>query len=108
MEQISDTIKSARKEHKCNLCEGIIKVGESYSHQVNKENGAPYTFKTHLKCGEIASKLDMFADCDDGLTAYDFYNNICEEYYTAINETDGCYSVPFQEKLKAVCDHHLG
>lgn len=108
---ISSSTPIARKDHKCNYCRGIIKKGEKYQRDFLKYDGV-YSWKSHLRCQSIASKLNMFDDCDEGVADEDFYEYIKCEYaklyeklYPETYETD---SIPnFFEQLTFVQNHHL-
>jgi hypothetical protein len=80
MEIIEDGKHIARKEHECNFCHGVINIGEEYEYQKNKHDGEFYTWKTHIKCSELATALKMYENCcyDEGLTDDDFYEYISE------------------------------
>ena len=58
----TDNVK-ARKVYICGLCGKKIVIGEKYFSQVSVDTGRFYTFRKHSKCGFIATKLDMYADC---------------------------------------------
>jgi hypothetical protein len=62
----------ANKEHRCDFCFDKIKKGETYCTSTHKQDGEVYTWKTHKYCSEIASRLKMYDDCDEGVTADDF------------------------------------
>ena len=50
-----------------------------------------YEFKVHLSCLELVSKLNMFEDCDDGLTGNDFVEFVeqeCPESVTGLKFRD--------------------
>ena len=66
MNVISTKNKKANKFHKCDLCGLLINHGEVYNSQVIADGGDIYTFKAHLSCIDIAKKLDMFDNTDDG------------------------------------------
>ena len=60
VEVLKDSYPTARKEHHCQLCGGVIKKGERYHRQSCVLDGQAYDFINHTKCEKIASKLDMF------------------------------------------------
>lgn len=114
METISTKKVKAKKDHKCNLCDGVIEKGSSYRYQFNKQDSDVYAFKSHLSCEEIASHLKMFDDCDYGLTDEIFQESIREEYkflmdlhHTEIYNYEYFVYPTFQEQLKFVHDFHL-
>ena len=73
MELICDETKKARKEHSCNFCGLPINKGNMYNRQVAKIDDI-YTWKSHLHCNEIASRLNMYDDCwDEGVTTDNFH-----------------------------------
>ena len=57
---LKDTYPTARKEHRCQLCGGIIHKGEKYHRQSCAYEGRAYDFINHKKCENIMSELDMF------------------------------------------------
>ena len=96
METISSTKPKARKEHKCNWCGGIIKVGEIYERQFLKYDEV-YVWKNHIICSEIANKLLMFENYDEGLDDSDFCEHIKEEFHN-IQTTDDYKTPDFLEE----------
>lgn len=71
----------ANKEHRCDFCFDKIKKGETYCTSTHKQDGEVYTWKTHKYCSEIASRLKMYDDCDEGVTADDFQETIHSKYF---------------------------
>jgi len=105
MNILRDINRIARKEHRCNYCNGIIQIGEKYNCQTNVYDGDIYTWKAHLRCQDIALELNMFDDCDEGVTTNDFMEIITEAYYQI---QPGPEPIPdFHTRLDCVCDHYL-
>lgn len=77
-------IVTARKEHVCDWCGGKISVGERYSCGVFKIDDI-YSWKNHLKCGELVSVLKMKGDY--GVSGTDFEGYIKEEFNEICIET---------------------
>ena len=77
-------IRVAKKEHRCDLCGFNICAGKKYDWQKNVHDGMLYEFKMHLSCLELASKLNMFEECDDGLTGNDFVEFVEQEYPSSV------------------------
>lgn len=103
MEMICTTRPKAKKQHICNLCGGIINVGEIYERQFNKYDDV-YVFKSHLSCIKLASQLNLFGDCDEGLTG-DYFRDYITEFYMDISSND-CEDMPdFATMLKIVSDY---
>lgn len=71
----------AKKEHRCNFCCEKIRQGETYVTSTHKQDGTLYDWKTHKHCSEIASRLKMYDDCDEGLTEEGFQETIHCEYF---------------------------
>lgn len=101
------------KEHKCDFCCGIIKKGEIYLRSTHKMDGDIYSWKTHEHCAELAHKLHMYDDCDEGLTTENFIENVKEEYkeimsktQTELYESKGFTYPPFAEQLVFVLEYH--
>lgn len=102
----------ANKEHKCDFCCGKIEKGSTYINGVYKYDGI-YSWKTHKSCSEIASKLKMYENCDEGVTTDDFQEFIKHEYsYLMSNFHNEEYEKPdfiipdFQHQLRFVISHH--
>ena len=74
----------ANKEHRCNFCCEKIKQGETYITSTHKQDGTVYDWKAHKHCSEIADRLKMYEDCDEGLTGDDFQETIHSEYFDII------------------------
>ena len=68
MEIVSETTLTARKEHRCELCNRIIHKGQRYRRQFNKDCGDVWSFKGHEECCELESIIDFSdyegVDCD--------------------------------------------
>lgn len=47
MNVLKNTTPTARKEHKCDFCSGVISIGEKYDRQTNVYDGRVY--KSDLK-----------------------------------------------------------
>jgi hypothetical protein len=66
----------AIKEHSCNFCGTKINIGEAYMKSTHKHDGDVYDWKTHKYCAEIADRLKMYDDADEGVTMDDFMETI--------------------------------
>lgn len=91
MQTLDRKIRVAKKIHRCDLCGLRIEVGEKYDWSKNVYDRELYEFKMHLSCLELANKLDMFDECDEGLTSDDFYEFVEQEYpgsVTGLNVKD--------------------
>ena len=53
MDTLSDEIRKARKQHRCNWCGNPINKGEKYRYWVNVDGGAMMPGKAHIKCDQI-------------------------------------------------------
>ena len=100
METLDRKIRVAKKEHRCDLCGFSISAGEKYDWQKNVYDGMLYEFKMHLSCLELASKLNMFDDCDDGLTSDDFAEFVEQEYPSSVT------GLKFRDVLNFVKEKH--
>lgn len=72
---------TARKEHICQHCGCKIQPGQRYYRQTNIYEGRIYDFITHEECSEVASELDMYYYCDDGLDGDTFREEISQYVY---------------------------
>ena len=66
----------AIKEHSCNFCGTKINIGDTYMKSTHKHDGNIYDWKTHKYCDEIANRLKMYDDADEGVTMDDFTETI--------------------------------
>lgn len=81
MQILSQSTPTAKKKHRCDFCGLPINVGEKYENQFIENLGDAYPWKTHPSCSTLASKLDMYRQCDDeGVTEDDFYEFVCLKY----------------------------
>jgi hypothetical protein len=113
MQTLSTKEPKARKQHQCDFCGLIIEIGEVYGLQKNVSGGTLYSWKSHLSCNEIAAKLNMFDNCDEGVTDEDFKENIRIEYqdimqskFNEIYESKDFSFPVFSERLSFVKTHH--
>lgn len=74
----------ASKEHRCDFCSEKIAQGETYLKSTHKMDGNVYDWKTHKYCGEIATKLKMYDNADEGVTQDIFMETISEEHYALL------------------------
>jgi hypothetical protein len=81
MQILSETTPTAKKKHRCSFCGQPINPGEKYELQFIVNDGDAFAWKAHPSCSELASKLDMYRQCDEeGVTEEDFYEIVCSEY----------------------------
>ena len=76
---LDNKIRTARKDHICSYCNGIIHKSEKYDWSKLIYEGELYEWKAHLDCQKIASELWDYADPDEGMTEEDFYT-ACSEF----------------------------
>ena len=100
MEILDRKIRVAKKEHRCDLCGFNIVAGEKYDWQKNVYDGMIGEFKMHLSCLQLASKLNMFEECDDGLTGDDFIEFVEQEYPSSVT------GLKFRDVLNFVKEKH--
>jgi hypothetical protein len=70
-----DTVRTARKEHKCSLCHGVIQKGEKYHDKAGNviDNSYVYSAKECAPCQSVISEY-----VESG--AYDSCEGYCAEY----------------------------
>ena len=100
MQTLDRKKRVARKLHRCDLCGLWIGVGEKYDWQKNVYDGMLYEFKMHLSCLQLASKLNMFDECDEGLTS-DYFVEFVEQEYPDIRT-----GLKWRDVLQFVKDKH--
>jgi len=97
--------QKAQKPHKCDWCGLVINIGIIYERQGVLSDGNMFTWKNHVHCSELATKLKMYDECDEGLSAEDFRENVLEAYrdimrhkYLEIYESEG-FEYPYWRDL---------
>lgn len=71
----------AKKEHRCDLCAEKIFKGDKYIKSTHKHDGDLYDWKTHDWCAELANKMEMYEDADEGLTGDMFMEIVGDKHY---------------------------
>lgn len=69
----SETEQKARKQYTCDLCGGVIPIGQKYTRYSGKYDGEMFDYKLHLPCKAVINEY-----CDR--------NNECEYDEDAISE----------------------
>lgn len=106
MQTLSSKTPVARKDHRCDYCNGKIEKGEKYENSTHVYDGEVYTWKNHLDCHKLAVELNMFEDYI--LTGEDFCDIVSEYFFDFIAADYQTYkNTPFQDRLKAVKDKVL-
>lgn len=70
----------AKKEHRCNFCNYVITTDTKYMKSTHIHADQVYDWKTHKHCAELATKMDMYEYCDDGLTMDDFMAAVSDKH----------------------------
>lgn len=98
MELLEKTTPTARKDHRCDFCGGVIQKGEKYERQSIANDGSVYTWKSHKVCNDIADEIqDRYSE---GVTADYFQEQVDDLYIIMFGE--GCdFS---QESLQKLLD----
>jgi len=109
----------AKKEHLCGFCNEIIYKGEIYLKSTHTYDREIYDWKSHKHCSNIADKLNMYEDCDEGLTQDSFMEAIHNEHDNLLiklfpqkdimkyrDVIQQLRSVNFKSKLGYVIRHH--
>ena len=77
MKTISDSKEvKARKEHRCNFCNERITIDTKYMKSTHIYDNQVYDWKTHKHCNKLATRMDMYEYCDEGVTMDDFMETI--------------------------------
>lgn len=88
----------AIKEHRCNFCDGVIRVGQVYMKSTHEHDGSVYDWKAHKHCEGLASKMKMYDDADEGVTSEIFQETVGCKYF------DLMLSLFNEEELKKFSD----
>lgn len=70
--------RKARKDHRCDLCGGIIKKGEVYEWSKSIYDGTFYEWSNHINCGKVSAAIWDYVDPDEGMTEDQFLDG-CQE-----------------------------
>lgn len=100
MQTIKSAIVMSAKPHICDYCGCEIPKGERYEKQTNVCDGRMYTWRAHLYCKALCSKIWNYVDPDEGMTGYEFCDAVrelmstfycpfhCDEYEDNIQDCD--------------------
>jgi len=107
METINEpTLTKARKQHSCDLCWQPIEVGSTYLNAVYKHDYI-YSWKMHKHCNEIAVKLKMYDDYEDGLDSDSFKEQIDNEFYNISTKSEEeNEEMTYSQRLNFVLEQH--
>lgn len=89
----TSAVRTARKDHKCCECRGVIQAGEKYHYYSGIWDGIARTFKTCEECNELRCKADDGLNHED-VTPFGYLYEACEDnellvQYVAIKEKRG-------------------
>ncbi|MCP4141288.1 MAG: hypothetical protein GY755_13560 [Chloroflexi bacterium] len=110
MQVLRNLTPTARKEHKCEFCGGVIAIGEKYERQTNNYDGKLYDWVCHCECSQVASELRMFDYCDDdGLDRDGFIESLNQYVYDnhyddEIDDIAKDWQLPYHELVKKVLE----
>ena len=69
---------TARKKHRCELCGGVIDIGQRYNADFCVDGGYAYTFKSHIECSDLVDELIDYCEFDDGVDRMSFCDGCSE------------------------------
>lgn len=91
----------AKKEHRCQYCGGVIKVGKKYMRQTNVYEWHIYDWICHCDCEKIASELDMFGRTwRDGIDADEFNEFVWNAIYELRQNDEEAENMTTQEAIQ--------
>ncbi len=104
IETISSCIRTARKQHTCDLCCGKIQPGEKYNYTYFNNDGQAYGWKEHEKCSYISGEIWDYCDPWDGMNEEIFKDAVieicssfvcpmCQENCVDCNQIDKVYDL---------------
>ena len=84
---------TARKEHICEMCGGVINVGEKYWNEVGKYEGEFFSRALHNICHQMEREFCSEVDCEfswDEITEYiqETYCTKCPHHWRHEDEDD--------------------
>lgn len=91
----SHTEPIARKDHRCDYCNGIIPKGEKYNRDGLVYDGTATTWKSHMFCQGLVNRLVDWSEVDDGVDADYFHEMVFHECWRIIgyNPIDDCMTL---------------
>lgn len=75
------TERKASKDHRCDFCGERIAAGDTYTISTHKHDGDIYDWKTHKYCSNLADKMNMYQDADEGVNQDSFMEHVSTKYY---------------------------
>jgi len=94
-------------------------VGETYLKSTHVADGDIYTWKAHRYCSKLAETLNMYSECEEGVTMNDFMEMVSSEHGKILASQLPVHDVhkygdimlqlshvKFREKLWFVIRHH--
>lgn len=79
---LKESKPTARKEHRCDYCNGIIKIGTRYHRDTLIYDDKPYDWCCHSECSEITHDLKMWDWVRyEGLSQQEFIDCVNEYIY---------------------------
>lgn len=93
IEIISSCIRTARKQHTCDLCGMKIQPGEKYNYAFCNNDGETYGWKGHEKCSFISDEIWDYCDPWDGMNEdifKDAVGDICGSFVCPMCQESSC------------------
>ena len=81
----ANTVRMARKEHRCCECHEPISVGARYEHVSGCWDGAMAVYRTCLSCVEIRNHFAC-----DGFLFEALWMNLCDNFFPAMKAGGPC------------------
>ena len=109
----------ARVQHYCDFCNEKISINETYLKSTHVNDGSIYDWKTHKHCEKLAQTLNMYKQCNEGVTMDNFMEFVSDKHSEILRSllpNNGHHSnyddiilqlryVPFYDKLWFVIRH---
>lgn len=70
----------ARVQHYCDFCNEKISINETYLKSTHVNDSSIYDWKTHKHCNKLAQTLNMYEQCDEGVTMDDFMGFVSNKH----------------------------
>ena len=76
---LSESVVKAQKDHRCDMCRGMIKAGEKYCRTFSVDGGDNWMLKEHLECKEKREAM-----CSDCTWKFDCESSLEECYFEKV------------------------